>query len=270
MRRRRSFSFSLLLFLLVYATIAVAPVTAQAKPSYVDFLNVVVTSQFNVIPVAEFNTSYRQDKVNVLLRHDLDSMRGYEMATLDLQFGVRSTFYLRLHANSYYGLEDVAAFYQAMEARGFEVGYHYEVMDQCFTQTVNSCALNLFKAELAKLRTYFNVRSCSSHGGVWNYLFHESPDWPKVSRELNIVEAYRLPIPSSMNYTYLSDVSGANVTRLKGALLHLPLGVVVQVNIHPEHWSYGNPVPEGFSLPLTLVAILMLVSVAVTKMKKLR
>jgi hypothetical protein len=170
-----------------------------------------------------------------------------------------------------YSLESVVAFYQAAEAQGFEVGYHYEVMDQCLTQTVDACAINLFKTELAQLRTYFNVRSCSSHGGNWNYLFHQSSEWPILAKELNILEAYVLPIPKWVYYTYLSDV-GSNFTYIRDQLLSLPLGSMVEVLIHPERWITDNSVatPENLNLPLIFLAAAMILSLALRRGKNVK
>ncbi len=135
-----------------------------------DFLELLTDERYNVYPIIEYDSSYRPDKVNVLLRHDMDYDNGYGMLELDYNHGFRSTSYLRLHAESYYTIEEIARFYQLLEKYGFEVGYHYEVIDQTMngSEIDWNAAEKLFQEELGYLRQFFNVRSVCPHGGFAN------------------------------------------------------------------------------------------------------
>jgi hypothetical protein len=214
---------------------------SDEKPRYEDILEIISNDRFNVCPIIEYDSSYREDKVNVLLRHDNDN--GYGMAKLDNDAGIRSTFYLRLHATQYQ-LEDVAEFYQKLESVGYEIGYHCEVMDLCDTVTYNSCVRNLFTVELAPLRRCFNIRSVAPHGGEWNYLMDRSPVWPGLSQRCNVISAYHIPYQKSANHSCLSDCSSAFSRRkleyFRTELEKLKPGDVVQVLVHlgPPRWEY--------------------------------
>ena len=241
----------------------------DARPRYVDFLEIISDDRFNVYPVIEFDESYREDKVNIILRHDADNDNGYGIAKLDHDAGIRSTFYLRLHAGAYQ-LEDVAKFYQSLESAGYEIGYHYEVMDLCDTVTYNGCVRNIFTLELAELRRYFNIRSVAPHGGDWNYLLDRSPVWPTLSRRYNVISAYQIPFPQNANHSYSSDCSQAFSQRkleyFRTELEKLQLGDVAQVLVHPhpprwEYQTYANDQPptlQPVEMPETSVPTILL------------
>jgi hypothetical protein len=243
---------------------------ADEKPRYADFLEIISDDRFNVYPVIEYDASYREDKVNVLLRHDADNDNGYGIAKMDYDAGIRSTFYLRLHAGEY-KLEDVVEFYQRLESVGYEIGYHYEVMDVCDTVTYNSCVRNLFTLELAKLRKYFNIRSVAPHGGTWNYLLDRSPVWPTLSRRYNVISAYQIPFHQNANHSYLADCGPAFSQRkleyFRTELGKLEPGDVVQILIHPhpprwEYQIYANHQPPPLQVvetPETSVPTILLI-----------
>jgi predicted SprT family Zn-dependent metalloprotease len=242
---------------------------ADVKPRYADFLEIISDDRFNVYPVIEYDVSYREDKVNVILRHDADNDNGYGIAKLDYDAGIRSTFYLRLHAGEYQ-LEDVAKFYQSLESAGYEIGYHYEVMDLCDTVTYNGCVRNLFTLELAKMRKYFNIRSVAPHGGDWNYLLDRSPVWPTLSRRYNVISAYQIPFRQNANHSYLSDCGQAFSQRkleyFRSELEKLKPGDVAQVLVHPhpprwEYQVYQNHEPpslQTLEMPETSVPMVIL------------
>jgi hypothetical protein len=242
----------------------------DGKPRYADFLEIISDDRFNVYPVIEYDSSYREDKVNIILRHDADNDNGYGIAKLDYDAGIRSTFYLRLHAGEYQ-LEDVVRFYQRLESVAYEIGYHYEVMDLCDTVTYNSCVRNLFTLELAKLRKYFNIRSVAPHGGSWNYLLDRSPVWPTLSQRYNLISAYQIPFRRKVNYSYLSDCSRAFSERkleyFRTELEKLEPGDAVQILVHPhpprwEYQIYANDQPpplQAVETPETSVPTILLI-----------
>jgi len=147
---------------------------------------------------------------------------------LEQEYGIRSTYYLRLHSNEY-AIKDVIPFYQELEAKGYEIGYHYEVVDLFLFN--NDTAKKVFELELEYLRKYFNVRSAAPHGGLYNYQFEQ---WTDLS-DYNLISAYKIPMS-----TYLSDCSQSfSEKRLRyfiEELEKLKTGDVVEILIHPCHW----------------------------------
>lgn len=201
-------------------------------PEYKEFLKFISSDKFNVYPVCEYQTSYRKDKINIVLRHDVDYDKGYGMAELEQEYGIRSTYYLRLHSNGY-AIRDVIPFYQELEAKGYEIGYHYEVVD--LFPFNNETAKKVFELELEYLRKYFNVRSAAPHGapfGGYNYQFEQ---WTDLS-DYNLISAYRIPMS-----IYLSDWSQSFWEKKHQYFIEelekLKTGDVVEILIHPIYWS---------------------------------
>jgi len=216
------------------------------RPNYEEFLMIISDNKFNVYPIAEYNTSYKADRINILLRHDADFDVGYGMASLDQKHGVRSTFYVRLHAEEY-NLSKVMPFYKDLESKGFEIGYHYEVVDLAMVGSSpnNEIARKLFRYELEYLRNFFNIRSVAAHGGVHNHKFRE---WNDL-REYGVISAYKIPFHKG-NITYLSDggdqFKAERLDYFKAALEKLKSGDVVQILIHPHppRWNYETDTKE--------------------------
>jgi hypothetical protein len=110
---------------------------------YVDLLGYFANNsdRYNVHSVGEHEIAFQADKVNVALRHDVDTVYGFEMANADVarKHDINSTFCLRVNskdspaADCPYSLRDdkaFRAFYQNVERNGIEIGYHYEVVDK--------------------------------------------------------------------------------------------------------------------------------------------
>jgi len=201
-------------------------------PEYEEFLKFISNDRFTVYPVCEYQTSYRKDKINIVLRHDLDYDKGYEMAELEQEYGIRSTYYLRLHSDRY-AISEVIPFYQELEAKGYEIGYHYEVVD--LFPFNNDTAKKVFELELEYLRRYFNVRSASPHGPPFGGYSYQFEQWTDLS-DYNLISAYKIPIS-----TYLSDWSQPfwekELRYFIEELEKLKAGDVVEVLIHPCHWK---------------------------------
>lgn len=203
---------------------------SPSRPSYREFLDYITSDRkYNVYPVCEYNSSYRQDKVNIILRHDLDFDNGCRMAELEVEYGIRSTYYLRLHSNEY-DIRDLIPFYQRLEREGYEIGYRYEVVDLFLFS--NETAGKVFEMELGYLRSYFNVRSVASHGGRYNYQFRS---WTNLDR-YDVISAYEIPLT-----IHLADCSRQFAEKkleyLVEELENLQPGDVAEVLIHPCHWS---------------------------------
>jgi hypothetical protein len=231
------------------------PPSQKTHPNYEDFLKLVSDSRFNVYPVCENKTAYRKDKINIILRHDVDSVvahtTGYAMANLEERYGITSTYYLRLHSdfNAYYDtvpkgssgwvagydIRSIIPFYQSLEAKGYEIGYHYEVVD--LFRFSNETARRVFESELNYLKQYFTICSAAPHGGTYNYQFEE---WGNLSQ-------YHLISP--MGVRGISDCCDAipqlgsqwstpdgMVQYFAAYLDNLKPGDVTVILIHPDYW----------------------------------
>jgi hypothetical protein len=232
------------------------PPPPKGHPNYENFLKLISDSRFNVYPVCEHKTAYRKDKINIILRHDVDSVvahtTGYAMASLEERYGIRSTYYLRLHSdfNAYYDtvpkngnigvtgydIRTVIPFYQSLEAKGYEIGYHYEMLDLFLFS--NETARRVFESELNYLRQYFTICSAAPHGGTYNYQFEE---WGNISQ-------YHLISPYKIGVKVISDSDAALqlgsqwstpdgiVQHFAAYLNNLKAGDVVELLIHPDYW----------------------------------
>lgn len=230
---------------------------SNGHPNYEDFLKLISDRRFNVYPVCEYRTAYRKDKINIILRHDVDSVvahtTGFGMANLEERYGITSTYYLRLHSNSNafydstpkdsgiqdrgYDIRTVIPFYQGLESKGYEIGYHYEMVDLFLFS--NQTARRVFESELNYLRQYFTICSAAPHGGTYNYQFEE---WGNLSQ-------YHLISPYQIGVKVISDCCDAipqlgsqwstpdgMVQYFAAYLNSLKPGDVVEILIHPDYW----------------------------------
>ena len=240
---------------------------------YEDFLRLLSDERYNVCPIVEYDSSYRPDKVNVLLRHDMDYDNGYGMLELDYNHGIRSTSYLRLHAVGSYMIEEVTKFYQLLEKYGFEVGYHYEVVDLTLkgSEIDWNAAEKLFGEELGFLRQFFNVKSVCPHGGFANQPSRNYEFEQDESRliEFGVFSAYKIPFSRETNFHYSSDTSAdfasTGLDYFRKELGQAKAGDVVEVLVHPQpgRWNYKlypngllpSLTPRTFQMPTTFTTL---------------
>lgn len=79
------------------------------------------------------------------------------MAKIEKEFGIVSTYFFRTVPQVY----DKRIIEEIVDL-GFEIGYHYEVLDKAHGDYAKAIAL--FEQELTELRALFPVRSISMHG----------------------------------------------------------------------------------------------------------
>jgi len=83
--------------------------------------------------------------------------RNLEMAKLEYQYGIKSTYYFR-HVEETFKPEIILK----IADMGHEVGYHYEVMDKANGNCKD--AIEIFKKELEDFRKITNVKTVCMHG----------------------------------------------------------------------------------------------------------
>ena len=114
----------------------------------------------------------------VILRHDIDVKpeRGLEMAEIEKEHAIRSTYYIRMTEEVF-----MADIIRKIAELGHEIGYHYETLDKA--RGNKKKAIELFKQELNKLREVCKVDTICAHGNsltpwdnrrIWhNYNFED-------------------------------------------------------------------------------------------------
>ncbi len=94
-----------------------------------------------------------------LIRHDVDRLpqRALDMAALERDMGIVSTYYFRMKPHTF--RPDII---RAIADMGHEVGYHYESLSD--TRGDIPAAIADFRQQLQRLREVTDVRTCSMHG----------------------------------------------------------------------------------------------------------
>jgi hypothetical protein len=146
-------------------------------------------ARFRVVPLRDLATAPR-DRVVVALRHDIEErFRGaLQMAALESQYGLRSTYFV-LHTARYYGRvgwqrarhrDSLVPRLRKLQDMGHEIGWHNDLVT---LQCVHGIEPRRYLAEeLAWLRGQgIDVRGSASHGSYWahrlgfhnNYFFED-------------------------------------------------------------------------------------------------
>jgi hypothetical protein len=113
-----------------------------------------------------------------LMRHDIDRkpLKALKVAKIEKEYDVHSTFYFRMNKETF--KPDIITQIKDM---GFEIGYHYEVMDKA-KGDINKAIL-LFNEELELFRRYCDIKTVCMHGNPltpWNNL----DIWKKIKFDL--------------------------------------------------------------------------------------
>ena len=118
-------------------------------------------ADYDFLPVREYLRRRDEDLPPrfILLRHDVDRKpeNALEMARLEAELGVESTYYVRTIDKTLRPqiVEEVADL-------GHEVGYHYEDLDRADGD--REAARRTFASELERLRQYAPVETVCMHG----------------------------------------------------------------------------------------------------------
>ncbi|MEA3541345.1 MAG: hypothetical protein U9R77_04400 [Pseudomonadota bacterium] len=188
----------------------------------------------------------------IILRHDVDSWpsNALQMAYLENNLNVNSTYYFRMHSQSYN--ENII---KRISELGHEIGYHYE--DLANVNGNFEKAFEEFKINLEKLRKLYPVKSISMHGrplSKW-----DSRDlWKKYDyKKLGVTCEPYLDIDYD-KVLYLTDTGGCwdgekynlrdNVKSKFGFDIHSTFDLIdhiehdklpnqIILNIHPARWN---------------------------------
>lgn len=176
----------------------------------------------------------------IILRHDIDFRvdRAYEIAKIEKDLGIRSTFFVRLHAKEYNPFEYISyTILRQIKDWGFEIGLHFEALD--IGHITGEDVVNLFKREKTILEEILKVKVVSAvqHG-----------DFSGVSRnkENHFFNNYTKEDVGILNHPfedrffkkmkYISDSFGS--WREGCMCQHIGKFDSLQINIHPIYWFH--------------------------------
>lgn len=114
-------------------------------------------SNYQVITVRQYLEKKPQTGF-VILRHDVDRFpkNALRMAKLEASRDIYSTYYFRV------GRQVDEKIIREIAQMGHEIGYHYEVLSKADGDNIR--AIELFEAELERLRAICDVKTISMHG----------------------------------------------------------------------------------------------------------
>ena len=139
---------------------------------FCDLCGAISSSGYEILTIKKYLNSIDYPKRFIIIRHDVDEniALGLKMAEIEKEYGICSTYYIRMVKNVFNPI-----FIKRIADMGHEIGYHYEVLDKA--KGDKSKAIEIFKKELAMLREVCNIDTICMHGnprtpwdnkGIWN------------------------------------------------------------------------------------------------------
>jgi hypothetical protein len=224
--------FLVLSLVLIYYS--VRWISDYSLKSFRELLEKVKSSNVVLISLDDYvDELINKEKVNVFFRHDVDIslLRTLKMARIEKEYGIRSTYFFRLHAERY-SFEDAKPIIKILADDGFKIGLHYETLN--VTKGNTKKAIELLEYDLHRLREVVPVHAVAAHGQTP----HKNRDiWEEVDKAtLDISSAYDMK-----RDMYLSDAGGKSLRDKDGNYLFDRIyeakpGQIVQVLIHPDWW----------------------------------
>ena len=161
-----------------------------------------------------------------ILRHDVDrrANAALDMAVIESEFDIVSTYYFRVPFDEYY--------VKTIAALGHEIGYHYEVMDKA--KGHHGKAVRIFRKELEELRKIYPVTKCAAHGNPLTPYNNQDFVYLLTLLSFGVRDA-----TETKSAFYWTDTGRGNPSyNLKE---HIPKGneLIFYYNIHPERWNDG-------------------------------
>jgi len=125
---------------------------------YKELCQKIISSDYKTLTVNDYLKNEKSDK-SIILRHDVDRKpnRAKEMAQIEHEYGIRSTYYFRTVKEVFQPgiIKEIASL-------GHEIGFHYEVLDKAKGDVKK--AIEIFERELMELREVADVTTICMHG----------------------------------------------------------------------------------------------------------
>lgn len=235
---------------------------------YKKLLQLFIENGYDIVSLVQFYNEYNphrsidaqswlfSDEKLLLLRHDVDDdpKSAYKMALIEMQLGVRSTFYFRWKTVN----NKLIAF---LLKNKFEIGLHYESLAN-YVEFINEHtdssidsefqdkgglffnSVRILENEMELFKSRFGgsmtLNSICSHGAqvnrdirITNYDIIPEP----FRMEKNIFEAYDL---SQLATSYISDTSSIHGMWRRGENPYKAIkreDKIIYLLIHPCHWG---------------------------------
>ena len=122
--------------------------------------------KYRIMTMQEYSAS-RQNEV-LVLRHDIDTnpQRALRMAKIERNLDVRSTYFVRVHAEMYnpFGFKTYRRL-KEISRMGHEIGLHFENLD--FSRITEEDSSSVLKREIQVLQTVLGIkiRGVAAHRG---------------------------------------------------------------------------------------------------------
>jgi len=185
-------------------------------------------------------TSYQRPDRVCLWRHDLDLsiQRAYKLAQIEVEEGVRATYFILLHAEFYNPLEkeNVDLVFKILDL-GHHLGIHFDPSFYVSRLNRGESLLDFLKFEQEILEKTFQTDIC-----VFSFHNPDVGDWLDIDQDLvgGLINTYGRHFRD--NYSYCSDSNGYwRFQRLRNVLEEAK-AEKLQVLTHPGWW-----VPEPMS-----------------------
>lgn len=217
---------------------------------YRDFLHAINHSGRSIRTVSEFLLA--PDVKSVVLRHDADRIvhRSVDMAQLEAENGVRSSYYFRFNGR----FPERAI--RIIADMGHEVGFHYETLSK--TKGDVNAAISMFLRQLQKFRDVAPCKTICAHGSPLSAWFSGDIAETLVEADPGLLGDASASMP--MNFvTYITDAGGCwnnkqvnlrdrvgemieNVDPLREGDLKklLEMGRTIYISTHPERWCSNS------------------------------
>ncbi|MEQ8325446.1 MAG: hypothetical protein RH916_12290 [Vicingaceae bacterium] len=127
--------------------------------AYRKYLLVLLDRHSHLLRFDQYLSDQKNYSTFCLIRHDVDrkANNALEMAQLEAELGVQSTYYFRTKP-SVFKIDII----REIAALGHEIGFHYECLSDA--KGDRKKALELFKVELTKFKGIAEIKSISMHG----------------------------------------------------------------------------------------------------------
>jgi len=220
---------------------------------YKEYLKLALDEGYEFITYKEYKEYISKNRKFVLWRHDVDYSvhRGYKLAKIEAELGVRATYFILLHSTGYNVFEkEVYDLIRKIISLGHEIGLHF---DPTWWGLLDEEKLEeKIKFEIGILEKLFDkeIYVLSLHNpspDIENYdkysLDELSEMYPQYFKDVfygKIINTYGKDFRTSIKYC--SDSNGYWRFRSLQEVLTSPENRFLQVLTHPEWWT-DEPLP---------------------------
>ena len=148
------------------------------------------------ITLAEYMTADTLPEKYMMMRHDIDRnpSKALETARIEQDYNIKATYYFRTINDKLFCPEII----NEVKKMGHEIGYHYEVLNECKGNYEE--AIKLFESNLKRFKDLCDVKTVCMHGQPLSK--YDNRDlWKKYDyRDFGILGEAYLSIGDSVNY----------------------------------------------------------------------